>query len=402
MAMPYSPSAAAARETVAAATTVESAVKRPLAAVLVERPKPSIVAAEERPLAAVAAVGKGTGGLNRAPRAVIGQGTYGTIYSPALKNTNFNGEILNKWVTKIYNRKSNYDKAVANIPVIQSLGFNYNVHPYKRQLHRSKKPVFGLRMPHKGYSIEDIIKERTFPMLWDIPIPVILEQIRTLITQVSTLSDRGYIHGDIRCPNILIDTATGTFSIIDFDWFYPKSKFLEEYDSHFGFYNNPPEMLHATPLDTGTYIEQFNHNFTDLGQFDAFDEIQSDNILFLSSLKESDIMLKTLDTFDSFGLAWSLLRLFYHLYPGSLNNDTTTLQTNLRRLIPISLDEHAVAINNMVQRVLLPLGDFRLRSRATATAIAALLAPMPGGARKTSRRNIARRRSTRRKLHVGP
>ena len=86
---------------------------------------------------------------------------------------------------------------------------------------------------------------------------------------------------------------------------------------------------------------------------------------------------KTLDTFDSFGLAWSLLSLFQFLYPGSLNNDVPALKSALATRISnngvpytdAELDTCAEAINAMVQAVLLPLGNFNLKDRQTISNV---------------------------------
>jgi hypothetical protein len=77
---------------------------------------------------------------------------------------------------------------------------------------------------------------------------------------------------------------------------------------------------------------------------------------------------KTLDTFDSFGLAWTLLTLFGRLYPGSLDNNIAALKTALAtKHGSAELDAHT--INAMVQTVLLPMGNFNLKDRQTAADV---------------------------------
>lgn len=345
----------------------------------------------------------------------IGSGGYGTVFSPAFENTNFTDDTHNRreWVTKVFLRNGNYQKAAINIPTVQGLGFNYNAHRYKRPLRISRNvpaakradllaavgsdEIFGLRMPHKGESIDKITSDRAFRELRQLPVYAIMGQTCKMIRQVSTLLESGYIHGDIRTPNILVDRATGIFTIIDFDWFDPKHEFFSEYFTSFGFYSNPPETLLVDPSKRGNYISAFRQSFVDHACLRSLDATNHLNFAYLLRKSGRPVLDnrpmtwdKTLDTFDSFGLAWSLLSLFQFLYPGSLNNNVPALKSALATRISNNgvpytdeeLDTCAVAINAMVQAVLLPLGDFNLKDRQTISnvythAIAILSASRP-------------------------
>ncbi len=285
--------------------------------------------------------------------------------------------------------KDDYDKAVKNIPTLRNLGFNYNAHPYKRPLHISSNvpfakreeligqigsdEIFGLRMPHRGLSVKHLIERKTLGSLRAVPVQIILGQVCKLIYQIKHMGASGYIHGDIRDTNILVDPVTGLLTIIDFDWFAPKADFFKEYFEHFGFYSNPPETLLAPHgvIMKKFYIEQFKKCFIDHPMIRDIDRYNSENKAYLRSAAGSSVMDKklefwdkTLDTFDSFGLAWTLLTLFRHLYPGSLDNNIAALATKHGYA---ELD--AVTINKMVQTVLLSMGNFNLTDRQTAADV---------------------------------
>ena len=338
----------------------------------------------------------------------IGSGGFGTVFSPAFVNTNFTDATHDRrnWVTKVFASKDAYEKAVANIPTIQRIGMNYNAFAYKRPLSLSNVPrskranilsakkrsepdrntIFAIRMPNKGLSVRKILDERNLASLRAIPIYTIMGQVCKTIRQMIALTDDGYIHGDIRDTNLLIDPTTGIITIIDFDWFYTKPEFLNEYFGHFGFYSNPPETL-LTASGSGhsaEYIKDFKEFFIDRPIIDTINDSNLVNKITLQSVtgsyvlnKNPRIWNKTLDTFDSFGLAWTLLALLGHLYPGALDNKTGSLKRALATRITnngtpytdAELDTCATAINAMVQTVLLPMGHFSVRDRRTAAEV---------------------------------
>jgi len=349
----------------------------------------------------------------------IGSGGFGTVFSPAFVNTDFTDATHDRrnWVTKVFASKDAYEKAVANIPTIQRIGMNYNAFAYKRPLSlknvpRSKRQnirsakkqsepdqntIFAIRMPNKGLSVRKILDERALGSLRAIPIYIIMGQVCKAIRQMTALAENGFIHGDIRDTNLLIDPSTGIITIIDFDWFYTKAEFLNEYFRHFGFYSNPPETLLASSGNGADYITDFKAFFIDNPIVDTITDVNLVNKTTLQSVtgsyvlnKNPRIWNKTLVTFDSFGLAWTLLALLGHLYPGALDNKTGSFKRALATRITNNgipytdpeLDTYATAINAMVQTVLLPMGHFSVGDRRTAAevyepAIAVLTAVKP-------------------------
>jgi len=204
-----------------------------------------------------------------------------------------------------------------------------------------------------------------------------------MLRQLNRLVDNGYIHGDMRSTNIVVDPATGVFTIIDFDWFYTKPVFLNKYYQYFGYYSNPPETLLAAsnPDEKAEYISDFKMYFINHSIILTIDIMNHENDRFLRSLsagrvinKDIAVWNKTLDTFDSFGLGWTLLQLFAHLYPRSLNNDVARLKVELKPIISAfgtpyteeELDTYATAINSFVRRVLFPMGNFNVEHRQSA------------------------------------
>ena len=71
-----------------------------------------------------------------------------------------------------------------------------------------------------------------------IPIGFLLEQVLKVMNQVKIFVDNGFIHGDIRPPNMMIIPDTGIITIIDFDLFEEIRYFMA---GNVAFYNRPPE-----------------------------------------------------------------------------------------------------------------------------------------------------------------
>ena len=224
-----------------------------------------------------------------------------------------------------------------------------------------KNTIYGIRMPYKGESIDEHIQNNFFVDIRKLPIYIIVGQLCKLLRQLLSLLDNGYIHGDIRCTNVLLNDDTGIFTIIDFDWFYPISDFVNKYKDYFGYYNNPPETLLANKsiIQKKQYIVDFAKFFLNSRSLQDLDSIITEN----KTIDATGVGEKTLHTFDSFGLAWTFLRLFYYAYPGSLDNNIGTVKTALAHQPHI--DIYAAAVMEVVQRILLPLSDFRVATRRT-------------------------------------
>lgn len=199
------------------------------------------------------------------PLTFLGKGSYGCAIKPALPNMNNSGQ----WVqypdniTKVFfdekqgknavekqkkiknilqddlHRINTYkvnNYTIGNIdPIVRNQCFGSDPRKYPQKLFTVRLPDLGKDMVHRS---EPLLKKYR-----DINIKIIIEQMNKLIHQVKSYFDAGYIHGDLRETNIMINPENGQMALIDFDWFDQDKEFFRKYYSHLGFYNNPPETL---------------------------------------------------------------------------------------------------------------------------------------------------------------
>ena len=163
-------------------------------------------------------------------------------------------------VTKLFYDSNSYQKALENVGHLPLLGPNavYPIEKYKRQIHArnltnharincgfqldNENMLYGVHMPNLGLSVEGLINDiKSVQKLRQLPYKTLFGQILKLMNQVSRLLKSGYVHGDIRESNVLIHPEHGTMSIIDFDWLMPWDDFKETYPG--SFYSGPPESV---------------------------------------------------------------------------------------------------------------------------------------------------------------
>jgi serine/threonine protein kinase len=189
------------------------------------------------------------------PTQILGSGSYGMVFKPALPNTNINafpGE-----VSKIFYRKYNRNKALIASNTIKKHVPSLNIpfKPYNKKYTIKNLPqrvknslrgkntdeVFITRMPELGYSMADIaIKPELYNQFHLVSNEKICIEILKLLNVIKDIKNAGYIHGDIREPNVLFNFKNNKMTIIDFDWFMPANIFLEKFV--FYYYNQPPEL----------------------------------------------------------------------------------------------------------------------------------------------------------------
>lgn len=327
---------------------------------------------------------------------------------PALSNTvdgvdtEFPGN-----VTKIFIKKPSYDKIVDLYPVVKNLFGNNEGHrmsTYTRK--RTKKnlppsirehipgrnddPIYPIRLPYLGVDFSKI--ERVDKQLQRIPVLTLLNQVVKLLGQVYNAGEKGYIHGDIREKNVMVDPSTGVMTIIDFDWLKKGRDFLDTYPFINGFYSNPPECLilenfkkfHSNISDhdyskISVYGQYFFRAFpyiytfyeTDWEVMLALRKVLEKNVPDLGNRYIHDTATPYM--FDAFGLANTLLNLFYYVYPTSINPmfNVPTMKALLSHRITKygtayteeELDACLIAIRAMVAQVLLPLAEFDYQKR---------------------------------------
>ncbi len=332
-------------------------------------------------------------------------------------------------VTKIFYNKYSKEKAIANAARINELMganeghrvYNYihtfkagNIPGYQEFIPRARPTsnVFPLRMPKLGMDISklgrlNVESLRLREDLKSVPILSILTQFEKLFTQLDHLIDNNSIHGDIRQTNVMIK-KDGTITIIDFDFLNSLDEFMDEYKFAFGFYSNPPESLiynisvtytpekiaTLTPdalltdvpatvkytndqIQTYKFWNKLGMHFYNL-QYAAL-EANIDNLKYLESLNnpatpdfEKKFKLYAMPSFDSFGLACTLLELVDILYGcvGSYNVDEIVHILITRNFKNGAVDytdaeryAAAKAIFRMTFEVLIPMIRFKVRDR---------------------------------------
>jgi len=192
----------------------------------------------------------------------ISKGSFGLTLRPALPNKKNNGswEQYNNNITKLFFNKS--DRAVAFAASAQVREYTGNeghkANPYKHIYKRTNLPnslitdisnagvlkkmgetLYPLRMPNLGVDFSTLYKPDRYRPLRRIPLLVMLEQIKKVLTQVNIFAQKGKVHSDIRNPNMMINTKTGAITIIDFDFFSNAPIFFK--GENVAFYNRPPE-----------------------------------------------------------------------------------------------------------------------------------------------------------------
>jgi serine/threonine protein kinase len=201
------------------------------------------------------------------PYKILGQGTFGVVFEPALPNVNATGQTIQfpGMVTKLFH--SIYDletlqKAVEDMKekvptlVIDIVPYQY---PWtygtlnqtlRKQINRATGQrsydntyLNIVRMPNLGDSCRTISNSpQLYRKLRAIPVKTLATEILKCMRIVKNIKDAGYIHGDIRDENVLCNVCTGTLTIIDFDWFRPAETFFAKYPREY-FYAHPPEMI---------------------------------------------------------------------------------------------------------------------------------------------------------------
>ncbi len=234
---------------------------------------------------------------------VIGKGTYGLVISPEFKTMN------ESKVTKFMFQKKNYNLALnatnsirMRVPLLSNgLPSKYNKeykfknvaanNEYVAEELKALRPniqnenmVYPLKMENLGVSFNNL-NNTHIRTIAAIPIKTILEQYLKLAYTIKQIGQQGYIHGDIRETNIVINLSTGKITIIDFDWFLPYYEFMEDYGTQF--YSHPPELIFAKdkfnkiitsfskPITVGEFNKIVNEQLEIIDEKYHFDKIHT-------------------------------------------------------------------------------------------------------------------------------
>jgi len=221
-----------------------------------------------------------------------------------------------------------------------------------------------------------------------------------LLEKVAMLWNHGYIHGDVRTPNIMIHPETGKLTLIDFDWLMGIREFSETYrpvtesklpnmgrGSKIELITKPylpPELLlsdisqHLDTTDFSTdrtkidssrtariiadYSTQLREKFT---YMKAYYQLHKLTPMIQTAMKDSITewkkvvtegglpIMESYRTFDGYGIGQNLLELCHQLYPGSLTSAAD----------PSMTPHEKSALHTMIDYVLKPLCAFSLGDR---------------------------------------
>jgi hypothetical protein len=302
----------------------------------------------------------------------LGKGAYGCVIKPAFSNVDELGRVVHfpNNVTKIYSDRNNSVKAERNSDTLHALNSRANVpmRRYRKSFTRRNipeslrrkcninpsnnlmEPIYPVRMPYLGNSIADAIRHHK-PNIQELDPRIVFRSIRTLFEILSVYRRGEFIHGDIRQPNVTI-MPSGVMHIIDFDWFYKQDTFLQRY-SGIGYYSNPietslwqewyfrPGQPTAAELNdiAERYTDTYNHSFAS----QSYPEWLTKKDVLATALRDIHTRFKethkdkssrdqlrlfrtmSIDTFDSFGLAMTLIYFLDGYLPGWGTPDRTEL-----------------------------------------------------------------------------
>lgn len=215
----------------------------------------------------------------------LGQGAYGTIFSPPLPNTDYTPTSNN--VLKIYNAQKTYNSAVKidknideKFPLLEiktktykkpytfvelpkniqhtlktrRVNQNKKKSPYKINI-RDNAPVYMVRMPNLGNSIEDLYvdEESYIGKLKKIDCFKLVKEIHKCLEIISDFKNKEYIHCDIEPRNVMFDFKDNTMHIIDFDTLVKKDNYSLHIESKRNIYDR-----FLFPIDTAIMFTQFD------------------------------------------------------------------------------------------------------------------------------------------------
>lgn len=379
--------------------------------------------------------------MNQLGTEILGSGGYGVVIYPALRNVKYNNSTKKHYrvnipgVTKIFKKEKNYDAILTlseKLPKLLGPNNGHRISPYDYQFegrnlsHKLREKLvekkfiiryiddlWPVHMPNLGIDFTKVFDEY-LPIVKNISIITIIEQFIKLMTQVQKLWDSGYIHGDIKPQNIMIDPATGIMTLIDFDWLKPIDIFYKKFKPYFGYYNNPPEFfiyagsrsnpddllddlfseeipeeMRITPQqyhDIQNNYQRWQFTFFDYmflsykGPVELMKAIEDANILnreYLDTLHKPIPPKILLKTFDSFGLAKTLISFINDVYSEvytytsfTIENFIDGMRNELKvkysfKTNPRELNALGEALFHITYKVLFPMSNNVIKKRMT-------------------------------------
>jgi hypothetical protein len=238
---------------------------------------------------------------------IIGEGAYGAVIEPALPNVDEHGNSIvfgPDTVSKVMFRNKNYQKTLVDVAIIREKipALAMNVTPYRRTYteqniaaingmpahissHKARNGVYVVRMPHLGTDMFELPSniDAINAMQTVVSESTMMNQFLKLMRVVKTIWAAGYIHADIREPNVMCNTTTGELTIIDFDLMMTPALFQKKFPVYY--YSHPPESLFL--LDSVLPIDQTLKESA-LSRDDFADAVYSNAINYMKNNKSDE------------------------------------------------------------------------------------------------------------------
>ena len=316
--------------------------------------------------------------VNNSAARLLGKGSYGCVVKPAFPNVDDFGRTVHfpNNVTKIYSDMDEAKKAERDSDTLYSLDprVAIPIHKYKKKFTRRNipdtlrtkcnidpgnnltTPIYPVRMPYLGMSLYDVKNSRELMThIQNLDPRIFFQHVRHLFETVAAYRRGQFIHGDIRQPNVMI-FPSGKMTIIDYDWFYKQDSFLYKYTGK-GYYSNPVETclwdeeFFKTGVKPGLeqlsrLAEKYSRSYREsqatqsypvwlkktevlaMALEDIHSRFMETHTSLASRPRFREFRKVSVDTFDSFGLAMTLIYFIDGYLPG-WSGDRTVLRTHL-------------------------------------------------------------------------
>ena len=191
------------------------------------------------------------------PTEVIGDGSEGCVVKPAFPN---NDGPHDRNVAKIFFRRGNAAEALAKNAELGLIGIEPSLFPYTRTFKGRNVPgslrercrvvsdeqALGVvRMTNLGVDFFTLLEQPLLvAQIQRLPLSQVLENgVKRLFQTILKLRKAGMIHFDVRFENVLLDPATGTFTLIDYGRITKDEDIVKRSLAKHLYDRFPPEMM---------------------------------------------------------------------------------------------------------------------------------------------------------------
>lgn len=321
----------------------------------------------------------------------VAKGSYGCVIKPGLPNRPNNSNVWQQYpnsVTKLFFDKNDMIKAYNDSKfVYRLLGRNngHKMYTYKHKYRSSNIPnnvrtrckrigrgrnvrLYPLRMKNLGNDFWALNRDDRYKKYRSVYVGTILDQILKVMNQIKILVENGFIHGDVRETNLMIQPS-GIITLVDFDFLYPVDDYFKV--AHLGFYCNPPETLMYHRIKEFLNTDDPDELF-EIREIDSEIEKYADHHEKFPFVDRNYLNRKATKKDIQSALKDSLFYLTTRL---DIEDSNEALQAELRRLLHPSYDGYGFAFTmlefisyvypTVIIRVQKPHYDEHLKSRIT-------------------------------------